>query len=106
MENNVLDEIMAMAEFDPEELKYIREHISAELNEKFDDDALQYILDVVFEYIDKRIDNEDEDDGIIVDDVAQYIVAQAQKEQMGKFDANEIADIVDADFDYMETLQD
>ncbi len=100
MDSNVLNEIIAMAEIDPEEIKYIRQHISAELNEKFSDDTLQYIVDVMFEYIEQK---EDEEEDIILDDVAQYIVAMSKKENMGDFDANEIADIVDADFDFMES---
>ncbi|MCQ2196554.1 MAG: hypothetical protein MJZ60_03415 [Bacteroidaceae bacterium] len=99
MDSNVLNEIVEMAEFDPEEIKYIRQHISAELNEKFDDDTLQYIVDVMFEYIEQKDDEED----IILDDVAQYVVAMSKKENMGNFDANEIADIIDADFDFMES---
>lgn len=99
MDSNVLNEIVEMAEYDPEEIKYIRQHISAELNEKFDDDTLQYIVDVMFEYIEQKDDEED----IILDDVAQYVVAMSKKENMGNFDANEIADIIDADFDFMES---
>lgn len=98
MESNVLDELMNMAEVDPEEIRYIREHIAPELNEKFDDETLQYIVDVLFEYIDQKDDEED----IIVDDVAQYVVAMAAKEKMGALDVNEVAEVVDADFDFME----
>lgn len=101
MEENVLDEIMAMAEVDPEEINYIRQHISPALNEKFDDDTLQYIIDVLFDYIDQKEEEED----IIVDDVAQYVVAMAKKEKMGEQDAEEVSQIVDADFDYMDTLE-
>lgn len=98
MESNVLDELMNMAEIDPEEIRYIREHIAPELNEKFDDETLQYIVDVLFEYIEQKDDEED----IIVDDVAQYVVAMAAKEKMGTLDVNEVAEVVDADFDFME----
>ncbi len=98
MESNVLDELMNMAEIDPEEIRYIREHIAPELNEKFDDETLQYIVDVLFEYIEQKDDEED----IIVDDVAQYVVAMAAKEKMGALDVNEVAEVVDADFDFME----
>lgn len=96
----MLDDLMAMAECDPEEIRYVREHISTALNEKFDDDTLQYIIDVLFEYIDQKAEDED----IIVDDVAQYVVAMAAKEQMGQLDVNEVADVVDADFDFMERV--
>lgn len=99
MANNVLDDLMAMAEMDPQELKYVREHISPALNDKYDDAMLQYIIDVVFEYIDQKADDED----IIVDDAAQYIVAMAAKEELGELDVNEVADIVDVDFDYLES---
>jgi len=100
MDNNVLNDLMNLAEFDPEELKYIREHISPELNQKFDDDSLQYIVDLLFEYLEQHENDEDEE--IILDDVAQFVVAQANKEKMGPFDPDEVAEILDADFDYME----
>lgn len=102
MENNVIDDLMAMAEMDPEEIQYVRAHIAPELNEKYDDETLQYIIDVLFEYIDQT----EEEDDIIVDDVAQYIVAMAAKEKMGELNINEVADIVDVDFDYMDSLGD
>lgn len=102
MENNVLDDLMAMAEMDPQELQYVRSHIAPELNEKFDDATLQYIIDVTFEYLDKK----EEEDEIIVDDVAQYIVAMAAKEEVGQLDVNEVADVVDVDFDYLDSQVD
>lgn len=100
MENNVIDDLMAMAEVDPQEIQYVRSHISPELNEKYDDETLQYIIDVLFEYIDQK----DEEEEIIVDDVAQYVVAMAVKEKMGQLDVNEVAEIVDVDFDYMDSV--
>lgn len=103
MENNVLDELMALAEFDPEEIEYIREHITPELNEKFDDEMLQYFIDLLFDYLEQHEDDEDEE--LILDDVAQFVVAQAKKEKMGDFDPDEVADILDADFDYMDSLE-
>ena len=104
MDNQILDELMSLAEFDPEEIKYIREHISPELSAKLDDDTLQYIIDLLLDYMEKHED--DESDEIILDDVAQYIVAQAQKENMGQLNPEELVDILDADFDYMDSLED
>lgn len=95
---NVLDDILSMAEIDPEEIGYIRTHIPAELSEKFDDEQLQYVIDVIFEYIDEK----DEEDEIAVDDVAQYVAAQAKKEEMGDFDVDDLSVIVDTDLDFLE----
>ncbi len=95
---NVLDDILSMAEIDPEEIGFIRAHIPAEVIEKYDDEQLQYVIDVIFEYIDEK----DEEDEIAVDDVAQYVAAQAKKEEMGDFDADELSLIVDADLDFLE----
>ena len=53
MDNQILDELMALAEFDPEEIKYIREHISPELNEKIEANPGNATLSFVFQ------DNED-----------------------------------------------
>lgn len=95
---NVLDDILSMAEIDPEEIGFIRAHIPTEVSEKYDDEQLQYVIDVIFEYIDEK----DEEDEIAVDDVAQYVAAQAKKEEMGDFDADELSLIVDADLDFLE----
>lgn len=102
MENDVLDELMALAGVDPEEFEYIRKHISPELSEKYDDETIQYILDVLDEYCEKR-ENEDEED-IALDDVAQYVVAMAAKEKIGQLDANDVAEVLDAEFDYLDSL--
>lgn len=72
-----LDEIMSAVGGDIEEVNYVRSHISPELQAKFDDEQIQYFVDVIFEYIDSK----DEDEEIVVDDVAQYVVAQAKKEE-------------------------
>ena len=97
---DVIDELLSMAEMDPEEIKYIRQNVPAEVSQKFDDEQLQYIVDVTFEYLDSK----DENDDIIVDDVAQYVVAQAHQQEVGDFSVDDVSEVVDADLDYLETV--
>ena len=79
----------------------MRSHISPELQAKFDDEQIQYFVDVIFEYIDSK----DEDEEIVVDDVAQYVVAQAKKEEFGVFSLDDISAVVDADLDFLEGVE-
>ncbi|MBO4597503.1 MAG: hypothetical protein J5676_06450 [Bacteroidaceae bacterium] len=96
-----LDEIMSAVGGDIEEVNYVRNHISPELQAKFDDEQIQYFVDVIFEYIDSK----DEDEEIVVDDVAQYVVAQAKKEEFGVFSLDDISAVVDADLDFLEGVE-
>ena len=93
-----LDEIMSAVGGDIEEVNYVRSHISPELQAKFDDEQIQYFVDVIFEYIDSK----DEDEEIVV---AQYVVAQAKKEEFGVFSLDDISAVVDADLDFLEGVE-
>ena len=96
-----LDEIMSAVGGDIEEVNYVRSHISPELQAKFDDEQIQYFVDVIFEYIDSK----DEDEEIVVDDVAQYVVAQAKKEEFGVFSRDDSSAVGDADLDFLEGVE-
>ena len=41
----------------------------------------------------------------MVDDVAQYVVAQAKKEEFGVFSLDDISAVVDADRDFLEGVE-
>ena len=41
----------------------------------------------------------------MVDDVAQYGVAQAKKEEFGVFSLDDISAVVDADLDFLEGVE-
>ena len=52
-----------------------------------------------------EVELKDEDEEIVVDDVAQYVVAQAKKEEFGVFSLDDISAVVDADLDFLEGVE-
>jgi hypothetical protein len=101
------DELMQGAAEDAAEIEYIRNYLPQELKEKYSDDDLYYILDVIIEYYTQNgvFDAAPDDEGYLeidLDKAANYIVKKAKKEQMGEYDPDDILLIVQADFDYNE----
>lgn len=101
------DELMQGAAEDAAEIEYIRNYLPQELKEKYSDDDLYYILDVIIEYYTQNgvFDAAPDDEGYLeidLDKAVNYIVKKAKKEQMGEYDPDDILLIVQADFDYNE----
>ncbi len=96
---------------DEKTISYIRNTLPQELREKFPDDTLYYILDVINDYFATSgiLDKEPDADGFIEIDneaVADYIIKEAKRDGMGNFDKDEILLIVEAEADYVDGLED
>lgn len=96
---------------DEKTVSYIRNTLPQELREKFPDDTLYYILDVINDYFATSgiLDKEPDADGFIEIDneaVADYIIKEAKRDGMGNFDKDEILLIVEAEADYVDGLED
>lgn len=103
------NEILMAAEDDAREVAFIRQQLPLELKERFTDDDLYYLLDVITDYyVEKGIfDQEPDADGCIdvdLDAVAAYVAAQARKEKVGDFDTDDILLVVQAEMDYSEQI--
>lgn len=89
-------------------IAFIRTQLPQELKEKFTDDDLYYILDVVNEYYAESgvLEAEPDDEGYVnidLEAVADYVVKEAKKDEIGHFDKDEVLLIVQADMDYAES---
>ena len=96
---------------DEKTVAYIRESLPQEMKEKYTDDTLYYILDVISDYFATSgvLDAEPDEDGCIEIDneaVAAYIVKEAKRDKMGSFDPEEILLIVEAEAEYVDSLDD
>ncbi len=97
---------------DQQTIQFIRNYLSPEIQEKYDDDTLVYILDLVDEYYTESgiLESSPDDEGFVeidLEDVAAYVVKEAAKDKMQEpLDADEVLLIIQAELEYAESLDD
>ena len=94
---------------DEKTIEYIKNYLPQELKDKFPDDTLYYFLDLIDEfYVESGIlDVEPDDEGYVnidLEQVADYIVKEAKKDEMGEFDPEEILFVVQGEMEYGNSL--
>lgn len=94
---------------DEKTIEYIKNYLPQELKEKFDDDELYYFLDLMDEYYAESgiLEAEPDEDGYVnidLEEVAAYMVKEAEIDEMGKFDPEEILFIVQGEMEYGNSL--
>lgn len=94
---------------DQKTVEFIKNSLPQELKEKYDDDTLYYILDVINDYFTTSgvLDQEPDKDGFIDidnDRIVEYIIKEAKHDKIGSFPADEIILIVQAEADYVDSL--
>lgn len=94
---------------DQKTVEYIKNALPQELKEKYSDDTLYYILDVINDYFTTSgvLDQEPDADGCINidnDALVEYIIKEAKRDKIGTFPADEIILIVEAEADYVDSL--
>lgn len=89
-------------------VKFIQNYLPQELKGKFSDDDINYIVDLIYEYYESKgyMDegNDDDDVEIDEDELASYVIKNAQKDEVGKFEADQIMFIVQGELEYCNTL--
>jgi len=93
---------------DDEAIAFIRNFLPQDLKEKFSNDELNYIIDLIYEFYEDKgfLDegNDELDVEIDEDELISFVVKQAQKDQIGKFEPEDIMFIVQGELAYCETL--
>lgn len=89
-------------------VKFIRNYLPQELKEKFSDDDINYIVDLVYDFYDSKgyLNDEEEEGDIEIDEdeLVAYVVKNAKKDGVGKFDAEEIMFIVQGELEYCDSI--
>lgn len=103
------DEFMLEDLDDDKTIEFIRNYISADLKEKLTDDDLEFFLDTISDYYcDNGVfDQKPDADGCVdvdVEAVAQYLVKEAKKHNVGTFDLDEMIQIVAGELEFGEQL--
>jgi hypothetical protein len=91
---------------DDEAIKFIRNQIPQELKEKFSDDDLNYIVDLIYEFYEDKgyLNDDDAEVDIDLDELTAYVVKQAKKDKVGVYTEDEIQFVVDAEIAYCDSL--
>ena len=88
-------------------VKFIQNYLPQELKGKFSNDDINYIVDLIYHlYESNGILDDDGDDEIEIDEeeVVNYVIKNAQKDGVGKFEPEEITFIVQGELEYCDSI--
>lgn len=91
-------------------VRFIRNYLPQELKEKFNDDDINYIVDLIYEFydtkgfFDENAHNDDENVEIDEEELISFVVKNAEKDGVGKFDVEDIIFIVQGELEYCESI--
>ena len=94
---------------DEKTIEFIKNYLPQELKDKFSDDELYYFLDLIDEYYTESgvLDAQPDADGgveIDLEKVADFIVKEARKDEMGDYNPEEVFFVVQGEMEYAESL--
>ena len=94
---------------DEKTIEFIRNYLPQELKEKFSEDELYYFLDLIDEYYSESgiLDVQPDADGCVdidLEQVVEFIVKEAQKDEVGEYDPEDILFVVQGEMEYGNSL--
>ena len=95
---------------DTASVAFIRNYIPQELKELLSDDDIVYIVDLIYDYYESRgylsdeVQDGDEPIDIDEDELLEYVVRNAKKDGVGKFDTDQIRFVVQGELEYCESI--
>ena len=104
------DDFLLDAEDDVKAVEFIKNYLPQDLKDKFADEDLYYILDLIAEYYTSSecLEAEPDEEGYIdidLDEVVKYIVKEAEKDEMGPYEADDVFFVVQGEMEYADTLE-
>jgi hypothetical protein len=94
---------------DEKTIEFIKNYLPQDLKDKFSDDEFYYFLDLIDEYYVESgvLDEKPDSDGYVeidLEKVADYIVKEAKKDDMGEYDAEDILFVVQGEMEYGNSI--
>ena len=94
---------------DTASVAFIRNYIPQEMKELLSDDDIVYFVDLIYDYYESRgyMDEDlDEDEAIEVDEdeLVEYVVRNARKDGVGKFEPEQIRFVVQGELEYCQSI--
>ena len=102
--SSIEEELRLDEEENRREVAFIRERLPQDLKSAFTDDHLYYFLDAIIDYYYDSGILESTDDEVDIDlqQVANAVTEQAQRDKVGTFNPEDVYYIVEADMDFQE----
>ena len=88
-------------------VKFIQNYLPQELKGKFSNDDINYIVDLIYDFYEsngKLVDDGDDEIEIDEEEVVNYVIKNAQKDGVGKFEPEEITFIVQGELEYCDSI--
>jgi hypothetical protein len=94
---------------DDEAVKFIQNYLPQELKEKFSDDDITYIIDLIYEFYESKgvFDSDDDEDELVEideDEMIGFVMTNVVKDGVGKFNRDEITWIVQGELEYCDSI--
>jgi len=94
-----------------EAVKFIMDHLPAEIKKRVKNEDIEYILDVIYDFYNERgyLDEEDEESDEIIDiaenEMFEYIINQVSIDQKSEQLTEDIVDaILDSEYEYCKSI--
>ncbi|MDR1097457.1 MAG: hypothetical protein LBL57_04930 [Tannerella sp.] len=94
---------------DDDAVRFIKNYLPEELKNKFSDDDINYIIDLIYDFYNTKGFFEEEEDNekeveINEDELVAFVVKNALSDGMGKYNADEISLIVRGEMEYCDSI--
>ncbi|WP_300763295.1 hypothetical protein [uncultured Bacteroides sp.] len=94
---------------DEKTIEFIKNYLPQELKEKFTDDDLYYIFDLIVEYYTSSgcLDAQPDDEGYInidQDEIVDYIIKESAEDGMGPYEPEDVFFVVQGEMEYGNQL--
>jgi len=90
-------------------VKFIQNYLPQEYKDKFSDDDINYIIDVMYDFYDEKgfLDPDVSDEELVEldeDELIKFVFKNAKKDKVGDFNQEEISFIVQGELQYCESI--
>ncbi|MDR2914667.1 MAG: hypothetical protein LBV74_07540 [Tannerella sp.] len=92
---------------DSEAVKFIKNYLPEDIKNKFNDDDINYIIDLIYDFYDSEglMDGDDDKDIEINEEkLISYVVKNALSDGVGKYEADDISFIVQGELEYCDSI--
>lgn len=91
-------------------VKFIRESMPQELRDKYEDDDILYVIDIIWDYYEKKgflsLDNIDTEEELLdQDDLVKYVKQELNKDKEIVVDSDDVKYIVKGELEYEASLE-
>lgn len=107
---NTEDQLFMDEAYDDEKtIAFIRNYLPQEYKDRFTDEDLYYLLDLIVEYYATSgcLDVEPDEEGYInidQDEIVDYLIAESEKDGMGGYTKEELMFVVQGEMEYGNTI--